>query len=411
MYILPCEIWDIIYDILLLDRQHLTYRSLRATFRYMWSEHPLDTPLTKEFVIDTDMQHILMANPHLHFNRKDILHAISRQSMRTLIYFDSLNLLNKKNLLDYAAINNCKEALDYLERKRWSVDPQTVNIVAGNGHIDMLQHLANVYNIHPNQSGYSRAVGNGHVDVVKYMGLPGVGPYTVNNKDVNRAAKNGHYNMVLLLEKYGYYCDGKIINQVVINGHLSIVEHLETRGFRCNRSAVNIVASKGYLNLLKHMISMGYYCDPYVVDKAAVNGHLETVKFLEELGMVCSDNGYQTTISNGNLEMVQYLEDHYNFTPQQISLDKAVGNGHLELLKYVHNKYHMMCSQSGLDLAVGGGHVEVVKYINQHSDLNIELIGIMLASMYDRTDMIRYLMSTGEMRRSIFDSLNDSQND
>lgn len=406
MYILPCELWDEIYQIFETNKDHISCRTLRRLFKYMWIEHPLKKPLKKSYLIKNGHVNILEKNEILKYNRKDVLLAIQHEQINVLRYFDHLGLLNRPSLLDYSAEKGKLISFQYLEKKKWKIDLSTLNYVAGNGHIDLVSYIDHNYNMRPDQYGYTFALRNGHIPMIIYMETMYDGNFIITREDVDECAKKGLLNMVLYLEKRGFHPSSLIINEVAYNGHLEMLKYLETRyGYKCTEAALQITAFNGYLPIMKHLENQGFSYSASTINIVASRGHLDVIKHLESLGYQINIISYYNAIENGYLNIVIYAEDNYSFVPNLESIDKTCGNGNYKIVKHVYIKHCMAPTQYGLDLAVSKGSIKTVKYIERITNLKISLVGVMFATTYKRKEMVQYLMRKSIIKSSSFSPL------
>eukprot|EP01132_Coremiostelium_polycephalum_P003275 gene3275-4102_t len=338
---------------------------------------------------------------------------------------------------DWMILNGYLELLSYkLSRNELvSINPSTiVSVMKGLNDYSIFLRLTELY---PQVFQYptprcrkyliESGVVGGSLEIVQWLANR---QYTITNEAVNLAARLGRFEILK-------YFQGVLKKEIIIECvNQGILEKFEPKN---DPDLVDRAAENGHFNIVKYLLGNykgggdGVGFTHKAIDKSAENGHLEIVKYLWEL---CGgDRRYYTTqallgaTKNGHIEVIRFFIQQKNVdkTYYRELLDEASVAGHMGLIRYLHwncpstvattmamdfsakcNRIDILsflhynrttdggCSEKAFLFAASGGHLDVVRFLQQNRTEPIPVPGtIHEACSSGHIEVVAYLLDHG----------------
>ncbi|KAI9991422.1 hypothetical protein PInf_019103 [Phytophthora infestans] len=210
----------------------------------------------------------------------------------------------------------------------------------------------------------------------------------VDSQDaIAHAAANGRLDLVhWYCEMKGPYAFGwNVMDAAVAQNHMDVVQYLDSVvGNRCTRRGLDRAALNGHLNVVKWLNESRYYeiRTFQSLENAIAGGHLAIVQYVMQTVEVAYTSWMQAAltaaVTHGRRQILQWLHDRaaaeaamhnrrFRFEIYTNQLYKVARQGHLDVLQWLHDhKYPVHCRRAHVVRgAAAGGHKEIVEWMEQ----------------------------------------------
>ncbi|OQR94805.1 hypothetical protein THRCLA_08091 [Thraustotheca clavata] len=325
-----------------------------------------------------------------------------------------------------AIYHGCVRLLDYLVKyngvdlallSELEDDGPSMDVVAENGHLNMLKYLHKA-GFKCTTDAMDQAAEKGYLDILEYLHKAGFESFNAFEK----AAENGHLDIVKWLhENTTQECYSRLVEDVISNGHIEVFKYLQTHfDLKLSQSAMVMAVEKDNLELVK-LLREQYHliCCQNSMEKAVRRGHLPVVQYLYEnreeeflaindvpayyghanvmkylFGkclMQFSKEAMDRAASAGYVEAVEFL--HTNFTEgcTEKAMDNAAKNGQFEIVKFLHENRTEGCTTKAMDQAAANGHIDIVKYLHENRTEGCTTDAKYQATKNGHLEVVKYL--------------------
>ncbi|KAG3004910.1 hypothetical protein JG687_00015751 [Phytophthora cactorum] len=266
----------------------------------------------------------------------------------------------------------------------WNV----MDAAVAHNHMDVVQFLDNVLGNRCTRRGLERAAGNGHLNVVIWLNYSRY--YEIRTfKSLENAIAGGHLDIVQYVMQtvevaYTSWTQAAL-TAAVTYGQRRILQWLHDRAsteaemynrrfrFEIYTSQLYKVAKEGHLDVLQWLHEHQYpvHCRrAHVVRGAAAGGHKEIVEWMEETFESLTRQRHRIRVDGagafGDLQLVQWLHHQgYRFTAH--AMDDAAAGGFLSIVRWLHgNVENSKCTVAAMDRAAANGYLDVVEFLHQN---------------------------------------------
>ena len=222
------------------------------------------------------------------------------------------------------------QEIQNLIREWGGVNVAAANRAAENGHMEVLQQLY-AWGIVPNSTGANFAAGNGHMEVLQQLYNWDIVP---NSAGANLAAVYGHMEILHKLHEWGINANPAAAYTVAKKHDLEVLTTLHNWGINTDFMAANRAAATLDLELLTTLHNWGINATEEAANTAAAYGHAEILQILHDWGINVGGLGYYNpdvvdAARRGHIEVLRKLFDwgYLDFDVASI----AAENGQLEL--------------------------------------------------------------------------------
>ena len=199
------------------------------------------------------------------------------------------------------------QEIQNLIREWGGVNVAAANRAAENGHMEVLQQLYN-WDIVPNSAGANLAAVYGHMEILHKLHEWGI---NANPAAAYTVAKKHDLEVLTTLHNWGINTDFMAANRAAATLDLELLTTLHNWGINATEEAANTAAAYGHAEILQilhdwgiNVGGLGYY-NPGVVD-AARRGHIEVLRKLFDWGYLDYDVA-SIAAENGQLELAEQL--------------------------------------------------------------------------------------------------------
>lgn len=203
----------------------------------------------------------------------------------------------------------CAAAEGHLDILKWGyengykcVDSELFNSAISAGHLDVLKWLRSIFKqYHP---CYGPAADNGHLHILQYGFQMSI--HMCGIDFVERAAQNGHLNVVEWLWNHGHRSECAIKYSAAA-GHLPIVQYLYERTNRVIYGALCGPIRCGYIEIIEYLCGAGYTPHSDEFRYAVLWGRLEVLKWFHQNGYTLTGNLHDVAATNQRTEIAEWL--------------------------------------------------------------------------------------------------------
>ncbi|ETL95245.1 hypothetical protein L917_06924 [Phytophthora nicotianae] len=324
-----------------------------------------------------------------------------------------------------------------------AVDSQdAIAHAAANGRLDLVQWYCEMKG--PYAFGWNvmdAAVAHNHMDIVQYV--DNVLGNRCTRRGLERAALNGHLNVVKWLNNSRYYeiRTFQSLENAIAGGHLEIVQYvmhtvevaytswtqaaltaavtygqrrilqwlhdrasaeaaLYNRRFRfeIDTNQLYRVAKEGHLDVLQWLHEHKYpvHCRrAHVVRGAAAGGHKVIIEWMEQTFESLTRQRHRIRVDGaaafGDLQFVQWLHyQGYRFTAH--AMDDAAAGGFLPIVRWLHgNVEGSKCTVAAMNRAAANGYLDVVEFLHQKRKEGCTTAAMDDAARHGHLEVVKFL--------------------
>jgi hypothetical protein len=190
---------------------------------------------------------------------------------------------------------------------------------------------------------------------------------------LSKAAQNGHLHILEWMadQEQRYDC-GKSMYEAARNGHVQVVQWLyENTSASCTMDAMDAAATHGHLDIVKLLHANGPPVRSmyFAMMGAATYGHLDIVKFLHGTRRrECHVDARAAAVEHGKLEVAKWLHFNTELSNSNIAafarLDMPARSGDLETIQWCHAQGFKGFTTDVMNAAAGSGHLDIVKWLH-----------------------------------------------
>ncbi|OQR98532.1 hypothetical protein THRCLA_06709 [Thraustotheca clavata] len=267
---------------------------------------------------------------------------------------------NNTRAMDQAAAIGRLDILNWLHtHRKEGCTNQAMTFAAARGHLDVVKWLHEVRGLNCTNDGLSSAAYNGDVAMVSYLisipmdydkyggccgdscHSPDIWVYGSNA--VDRAASNGHIDVVKLL--HDYPATTNAMDKAVRNGHFDMIKFLDTNRIEgCTIDAFTDAIYENRLDILKYLIE--HECS------------YDTIHY---------ENLCIQAANCNNIEMLKYcmnlLENEIASESKEYMMYMAAESDSLEIFQWLHETKHFELTSSIRETAQRRSCKKILKYL------------------------------------------------
>jgi len=326
-----------------------------------------------------------------------------------------LNMINFEKILkrnDFKTLQWIKKKFDK-KSFYYNLLCQSDTAICAYGHVNLLNHLYEKYNVFPNhRRGIHVAIENGHDNILEW--LEKKFHYFSNEKygyqdyqdSIEKAIIKGHTNILEWFKKHNLnnylFISENLINKLAENGLLNVIQWYYDNDFINSKGDIKykeigyinhswkitaeIAAENGYLNILEWIEIHNFeYITNELANLAAKSNSIHILNWLKIRNCYPCFNGINLAAEFGSLEAFIWIKDNCEFFPplyevlNKETVNKIAGNGYVSILDLIDCEMNELCSLSqdeklnhlpnhkGADLAAENGHVNVLEWMKRHN--------------------------------------------
>lgn len=178
------------------------------------------------------------------------------------------------------------------------------------------------------------------------------------------AASAGNVDILEVFDVNISYAN-KLYEKAAENGHINILEWLVKKGYDWWTNTSRVAAKNGHFNVLKWIKQMGHKFSVFTLSEAIERNNLKIVKWLSK--NICKISSYNTFSlgSNNCIDMLQFcINNGYSNSSFFFLCKNAAYNGHLKLLEYIINNHpNIFYREAICSCAAFGGHLDLLKWL------------------------------------------------
>ena len=277
-----------------------------------------------------------------------------------------------------------------------------VNKAAKKGNLTLLQWIYFTYNVQCNQYGFQFSILNKHFHVTNW--LLEINPSLLNNNAIPETI----YSLVAtgnfpLIQKIPFsLINHEMLNVCAEHGYLNILQWYfnKNKRFKCTLNGANKAALNGHLNVLLWLEKyQNIICTVKGINNAALNGHLNVIKWLWYTHKLkCTIEGINNAGGNGHVHVLVWIWGTWNVTCNYFGANLAAANNHLNVLQSI---YPRACTGYGLIKTIENGHLKILQWIYQvQREETFKLISLKYAIEYGQLSIIQWLLTTVRIQSS-----------
>lgn len=283
---------------------------------------------------------------------------------------------NKSDTKRRSCVNECikhnnVELFKELYKRPSDIDFSSIKVACIERHVDIINLIIRDENIlkHISDSCWNflaYLIQNSYYDIV--LDLVKTTPSLITIKCINEACISGNEKILrLCLEKEPDYVDYAYYGADVAcsNGYFNIVKVLDEYGYLFSEDSINGAIEFGHYSMAKFLYEI-HRIEPaeFAISEATTKGYLDIIKWLYKtklINVIDINEVMLLACSHNKIDIVKWLEDKID--PSQSCMDCACESNAIDVAKHLHEKYNMFCTDTSFDVTASEGHIEMIEWL------------------------------------------------
>jgi len=271
-------------------------------------------------------------------------------------YFSKILLLPNTNDLNFLAEFNKIKLLKFFISKGLRPTFQAANKAAKNGHLEIIKLLHEI-NIYPTKDGIYNTIIEGRTEIIQFL------------SDINYLSEV----ITLLDNKHNKHI---YANAAAQNGHLDILKILSRNNNFPNNFGAIMATKNGHKHIIEWYLTCEYNLKKYinleVINQATIHDRKDILIFLnQEKNLLPNEFALNEATRKGYFDIIYFIietskKQNNLLLPDQEAIDDASENGHLKIVKYLYN-YDLIPSPEAVNLTAMNCRLEILQWLAEHN--------------------------------------------